>query len=193
MVRFAAVLALILGIAAAWYGPSSVLAAEKAAVVGVVDVQVILREAAAMKSIQKQVEQKRGQFQTEISAQEKRLRDLEQELKRQQSILAADVFETKRRDFEAQVGAVQRDVQERRRVLDQAYNDGLKAVQKELTAIIAAIAKERGFNLVLPSMQTLYSDATMAVTDETLKRLNQRLPDVALKFNTAAGTKPKQN
>jgi len=192
MVRFAAVLALILGIAVGWYGPSSALAAEKSAVIGVVDVQVILREATAMKSIQKQVEQKRGQFQTEISAQEKRLRDLEQELKRQQSILAADVFETKRRDFEAQVGSVQRDVQERRRVLDQAYNDGLKAVQKELTEIIAAIAKERGFNLVLPSMQTLYSDATMAVTDEALKRLNQRLPDVALKFNTAAGTKPKQ-
>lgn len=192
MVRFATFVALIVGLALAWHGPNPVLAAEKAAVIGVVDVQVILREATAMKSIQKQVEQKRGQFQTEISTQEKRLRDLEQELKRQQSVLAADAFETKRRDFEAQVGAVQRDVQERRRVLDQAYNDGLKAVQKELTAIIAAIAKERGFNLVIPSIQALYSDASLAVTEEALTRLNQKLPDVALKFNTAAGTKPKQ-
>lgn len=156
------------------------------AVIGVVDVQVILRDSTAMKSIQNQVETKRGQFQTEITGQEKKLRDQEQELKRQQSVLAADAFEAKRRDFEAQVASVQRDVQERRRVLDQAYGDGLKVVQKELTEIIAGIAKERGFTLVLPVGQTLYAEATLAVTDEALKRLNKKLPDVPLQFGAAS-------
>ncbi len=165
--------------------------AAKPAVVGVVDVQVILRDSTAMKSVQSQVEEKRGLYQTEITGQEKRLRDQEQELKRQQSVLAADAFEVKRRDFEAQVGAVQRDVQERRRVLDKSYGDGLKIVQKELTAIIAGIAKERGFTLVLQTGQTLYSEPSLAITDEALKRLNKKLPDVTLEF-AAPAAKPKQ-
>lgn len=164
-------------------------AASKPAIVAVVDVQIILREATAMKSIQKQVEQKRSQFQSEISGQEKRLRDQEQELKRQQSVLAADAFEAKRRDFEAQVASVQRDVQERRKVLDQAYGDGLKAVQKELQDVLAQLAKERGYTLVIPTGQLLYADGSMAITDEALKRLNKELPDVALQFNTASKSK----
>lgn len=166
-------------------------AAGKPAVIAVVDVQIILREATAMKSIQKQVETKRSQFQGEISGQEKKLRDQEQELKRQQSVLAADAFEAKRRDFEAQVTAVQRDVQERRKVLDQAYGEGLKVVQKELTQVLAEISKEQGFTHVIPTNQLLYADGSSAITEEALKRLNKKLPDVALKFNAAAKPKKK--
>ena len=154
------------------------------AVIGVVDVQAVLRESTAMKSIQNQVEKKRGEFQGEVSGEEKRLREMEQELKRQQSVLAADAFAVKRRDFEAQVTAVQRQVQERRRVLDQAYGEGLRVVQKELAGIIATIAEESGFTLVLPQTQTLYSKPGQAVTDDVLSRLNKNLPDVSLSFKT---------
>ncbi len=189
MARFAAVVAFLF---VAMWGLHGGLAADAVgpAVVGVVDVQTILRDSTAMKSIQSQVEEKRGLYQNDISGQEKRLRDQEQELKRQQPVLAADAFEAKRRDFEAQVSAVQRDMQERRKVLDQAYGEGLKVVQKELTAIIAGIAKERGFTLVLPAGQTLYAEPALAITDEALKRLNKKLPNVPLQF-AALGAKSK--
>ncbi len=185
---FAFLVAVLLGVQ---FGGGTASAAAAPAVIGVVDVQVILRDSTAMKAIQSQVEEKRGQYQTDISGQEKRLREQEQELKRQQSVLAADAFEAKRRDFEAQVAAVQRDVQERRRTLDQAYGEGLKVVQKELTAIIAALAKERGFTLVLPTGQTLYAEPALAITDEALKRLNKKLTTVTLQF-TAPAAKSKQ-
>ena len=156
------------------------------AVIAVVDVQDILRQSTAMTSIQNQVEKKRSEFQGEVSAQEKRLRDQEQELKRQQSVLAADAFETKRRDFESQVAAVQRQVQERRRVLDHAYGEGLKAVQQELANIIAGMAKQRGFTLVLPEGQTLFAQPSLAITGEVLAQLNKSLPSVKLDFSAPA-------
>jgi len=194
MFRFTMLPAVVaLALAALLFGGTPVPAAEaanKPAIVAVVDVQIILGEATAMKSIQKQVEEKRSQFQIEISSQEKRLRDQEQELKSQRSELAANAFEAKQRDFEAQVASVQRDVQERRKVLDQAYGDGLKAVQKELQEVLAKLAKERGYTLVIPTAQLLYADGSIAITDEALKRLNKALPDVALQFNTAS--KPKK-
>lgn len=157
-------------------------AATRATVIGVVDVQVILRDSVAMKSIQTQVEEKRRQYQNDISDKEKSLRDQEQELKRQQSVLAADAFEAKRRDFEMHVAVVQREVQERRRILDQTYGEGLKVVQKELTAIIAELAKERGFTIVLPAGQTLYAEPSLAITDEALTRLNKKMTNVPLQF-----------
>ncbi len=190
MARLVAALAFLFVVMCGVQGGMAADAANPA-VVGTLDVQVILRDSLAMKSIKTQVEEKRGAYQSEISGQEKRLRDQEQELKRQQSVLAADAFEAKRRDFEAQVSAVQRDVQERRKVLDQAYGDGLKKVQEELKAVIAGIAKERGLTLVLPAEQTLYADPTLNITDEALKRLNKKLASVTLNF-AAPSAKSKQ-
>jgi Skp family chaperone for outer membrane proteins len=189
MVRFATPLVAVAFLlsAVALGAPGAAMAADQPpAVVAVVDVQDILRQSTAMTSIQNQVEKKRSEFQGEVSAQEKRLRDQEQELKRQQSVLAADAFETKRRDFEAQVTAVQRQVQERRRVLDQAYGKGLRAVQQELANIIAGVAKKRGLTLVLPAGQTLFADPALAITGEVLAQLNKNLPSVTLDFSAPA-------
>ena len=69
--------------------PRGALAELPASVVAVVDVQFILQEAAASKSIQKQLEAQRETYQNEISKQEDRLRAVEQELNRQRANLSA--------------------------------------------------------------------------------------------------------
>jgi len=57
--------------------PRNALAELPASVVAVVDVQFILQEAVASKSIQKQLEAQRETYQNEISKQEDRLRAVE--------------------------------------------------------------------------------------------------------------------
>src|SRR6202012_2065796 len=58
----------------------------------VVDVQRILDESLAAKSVQKQLESNRSKFQTEISKEENDLRQAEQELNKAHDQLTADAY-----------------------------------------------------------------------------------------------------
>ena len=151
-------------------------------VVGVVEVQTIMREAKAAKSIQSQLEEKRSQYQSELSSEESRLRDMESELERQRSVLSPEAYAERRRQFESQVAVVQRTVQDRRRQLDQAYAGGVRQLQAELTDIISAVAKERGITLVLPDTQTLFVDKGLSISQEVLARLDDRVSEIKLEF-----------
>jgi len=156
----------------------------KPVVVGVVAVQAVMKRALATRSIQDQIELRRNSYQTEISNEETRLRQLEVELTRQQSVLAPDAFAQRRQEFEKQVAAVQRSVQERRRGLEKAYADGVRKLQLELTRIIGAIAQERGIDIVVPRSQILFAVDELSLSDEALKRLDASMPELTLDFSS---------
>jgi len=152
------------------------------AVIAVVEIQSIMRDAAAAKSIKAQIEGKRTEYQVKISSEEARLRELEQELARQRSVLSPEAYAKRRREFEGDVAAVQRIVVDRRRELDQAYAGGVRQLQVEISNIIAEISAERGIFLVVPEAQTLFVDNNLRISHEVLRRLDERLPDITLKF-----------
>src|SRR3954469_873532 len=144
--------------------PRAALAELPAVVVAVVDVQFILQEAAASKSIQKQLEAQRDTYQNEISKQEDRLRAVEQELNRQRSALPPDAFGQKRREFEQQVADVQRTVQARKRVLDQAFNDSMAKVRDAVLQTVTEVAGEQKATLVLAKQQVVLAEKSLDLT-----------------------------
>ncbi|MFB3101910.1 MAG: OmpH family outer membrane protein [Alphaproteobacteria bacterium] len=146
--------------------------------IAILEFQRIMLESAAAIDIKVQVDQRRLVYQNEITKQEQVLRAAEQELARQATILAPDALAQKRREFEGRVAEVQTGMQARKRELDQAFAYGMNEVQRTLTMIIAALAKERGFNLVLPHAQIVFSDSSLNITDDALRRLNAQLPSV---------------
>jgi|tagenome__1003787_1003787.scaffolds.fasta_scaffold20324486_2 outer membrane protein len=158
--------------------PRAALAELPAVVVAVVDVQFILQEAAASKSIQKQLEAQRDTYQNEISRQEDRLRAVEQELNRQRSALPPDAFGQKRREFEQQVADVQRTVQARKRVLDQAFNDSMAKVRDAVLQIVTEVAGEQKATLVLAKQQVVLAEKSLDLTSAVLDRVNSKLPTV---------------
>ncbi len=157
----------------------------KAPVVAVVDVQRVMQESIASKAIQKTIESQRDAYQKEIQALEDKLQSAENELRKQQTVLAADAFAAKRRDFEKQVADVQRTVQTRKRSLDTAFNDAMGQVQKVMLDNVQAIADERGVNMVVPRNLLVLFSSNLDVTDAVLERLNKQLPSVTV-------TVPKQ-
>jgi Skp family chaperone for outer membrane proteins len=151
-----------------------------ATVAAVIDYQRILRDAAAARSIRKQIETRRKAYQSEISQEEQRLHEADKEFARQRSLLTPEAFAEKRRAFEEDVGEVQRLVQQRRRELDQVAEAALNEVKTALIDIVTGIAEERGFNLVLPSSEVLFFARKIDLTEEVLAKLDARLPDVTV-------------
>ena len=147
-------------------------------VAAVIDYQRILREAAAARSIRGQIEVRRKTYQEEISKEEQRLHEADKEFAKQRSLLTAEAFTEKRREFEQDVAEVQRLVQERRRELDNVAAVALNQVKEALIEVVTSIADERGFNLVLPSSEVLFFARRIDLTEEVLAKLDSRLPEV---------------
>ena len=146
--------------------------------IAVLGVQRVLFECAAAIDIKAQVDQRRQRYQEERNKQEQELRALIQELQSQSTILAPEALARKRREFENRVTEMEQVTKTHKRELDQAYDYGMKEVRSTLTTIIAELAKERGFNLVLPQATLVISNSVLNITDEVLSRLNVRLPSV---------------
>lgn len=146
--------------------------------IAVVDVQGIMRAAKAARAIHEQIESRRSTYQEEVAAEEKRLRLAEQDLAQQRAVLAPDAYQQKVREFQAKVAEVQRQVQMRKRELDEGFAAAMNEVRKSLVAVVAEIAEQRGIKLVLFKSQIVIAEKSLDVSDETLQRLNERLPTV---------------
>ncbi len=99
---------------------------------------------------------------------------------RQSTILSAEVFAQKKRELEEQVGALQREIQEKRRALDKVFAEGMKEVQATLVDITRDIAKARQADLVLQRATVVYVRPEMEITEEALQKLNASLASVSL-------------
>jgi Skp family chaperone for outer membrane proteins len=152
------------------------------AVVAVIDLQRILQESLAAKSVQKQLEVQRGKFQTEIEGEENNLRKAEQELGKSRDQLAADIYADREQQLRQKFLTVERHVQSRRKLLDQASTDAMNTVRSGLLDIVNKLATSRGVNLVLVKQQALWLDKPLDMTDEVLKQLDKQLPTVTVKI-----------
>lgn len=148
-----------------------------------VNIQRVMADSTAAKSVREQLESKQKAFQAELSAKENALQKEDQELGKQRSVLSKDAFEAKARAFRAKASDAQKEVQSKKALLDGAFEQSINEIQKVVTTIITDLAKEKGFIIAIPTSQILYADSKLDISDEVLKRLNEKLPKVDVKFN----------
>lgn len=151
-----------------------------AAVVAFVDVQWILSRSAAARDVQAQIEKQGQRYQAEHAAWEAELRAADQNLAGQRAILSSEAFAQKRRELQVRVAEAQRTAQRRKKGLDRAYAVGMGQVREAMVAVIGELARERGVNLVLVRGPILFADNSLNLSEEVLRRLNERVPSVTL-------------
>jgi Skp family chaperone for outer membrane proteins len=153
--------------------------------IGVIDVQKILRDSKAAKSIRPEFDKMRKAFQKQVSEQEQQLRQAEQELTRQRAILAPEAFSQKRRSFSEEARRAQNSVKERRRQLDRAFKDTKNEILKNLVMVARQVSEAKKLNMLLEKRFVFLSAKTMDVTNEVIARLDKRLPKLAVKLGKA--------
>jgi len=158
--------------------------------VAVIDVQLILSTSLAMKNVRDQLETQRKIFQVSIAAEERKLRAAGQQLARQRGVLSPQALARRGQQLRNRVTLFQRRFQARRREIDQGFAATLREFEKELKAVVAEIAKERGYTVVLDRRQTPFAKPELMITTETLTRLNKRLPVLKLKLPKKPKAKP---
>ncbi|KZC97723.1 MULTISPECIES: OmpH family outer membrane protein [unclassified Thalassospira] len=148
----------------------------------IVDFAGIMREASAMQDARKQIRDRQVAYQKEIETREQGLREEEKQLAQQRTLLAADVFQEKQKQFQQKVADFQKFAQARSRVLDQALAEAQSKFSQALNEIIGSIAEERGANLVLHRGQAVLFATTMDATKEVFDRANAEVPTITVEF-----------
>ena len=161
-------------------GEAAAVEQQAPAFIGIIDVQRILSEAAAARSVREQVEGFRSTYLAELTSEEDRLREEEQELGRQRAILSAEALAERERAFRTRVAEVQQRAQTISRQLENSFGRAMNRVRQAMLPIFADLTRERGINIIVAKSQILFAVRSLEITDEVLLRLDAALPDVVI-------------
>lgn len=161
---------------------ASPLAAQAEGAIAVLNIQEIMRESLAAKSVKETLEGQQKSFQAEMSKKEQDLQKKEKDLSQQKSVLSPEEFEKRVKDFRTQATSAQKEVQAKKAKLDKAFADALGEIQKAVVDIVGEQAKAKKLDAVFPTSQLLFAAPSLDITADVLAQLNKRLPKVQVKF-----------
>ena len=148
--------------------------------IAVVDMTFVLQNSAAAISLRAQIEKIRASFQQEVNDKQEEIDKLDQSLARERPGLSEDAFQQRMRGLRLKVANHQSDVQERQSKLDGVFRGASQKVSAAIEKIVDQIIKERKFSVLLPRASIIGTPAVPDITKEILKRLNKRMPSVAV-------------
>ena len=168
---------------AAWPGRVSAQAMPKS-IIAVIDFQRVARESKAGKDVRTQVDKQHAAFQIEIKAMQAELEKVRKDLTKQQTVLAPEALNQKRKEYQTRAEQMQRGVQVRKRQLDQIFVDGMRQIELALVEVLKELAKERNINMIINAARgqgvVLFADNDIVITEEARSRLDKRLPSLTL-------------
>lgn len=150
--------------------------------IAVIDVQKILIQSNASKNIEEQIAAYKEKVLNELTRQEQSLRDDEKRLTEEKPSLSKEAFAEKAKKLEEKFVEIGSLTQSKKRVLDKVSSRSLDQVREKLYEIVQAIAKEKGYNLVITKQNVVVGEQSIDITDDALKLLNEDLPSVPLDF-----------
>ncbi len=148
--------------------------------IAMVDVDRILAESKAAKSLQAQIQAKKDTFQKEFAAKEKELKTTETGLLAEQGKIPAEDFNKKRKAYEEKIIETQKLFKKRRNSLDEGLNKAMQELRKNIVEASAGIADEKGYDIVLTRESVLLAEKSLDITDDVLKALDAKLADIKL-------------
>lgn len=153
--------------------------------IAVADVQTVMGTSKAGKSIQEQIAKQRDSFKDEFGKLEKELADTQKKLAEQKDMKPEEAA-AKQKEFETKLRDANGLVQQRRQSLEKAASEAMNTLRREIVKVVAGIAQEEKYDLVLSSQNVIVSQDSMDITERVLKQLDKDFPDVKLQLESAA-------
>ena len=87
-----------------------------------------------------------------------------------------------RGEFEKKILETRKLVQERQISLEKAANKSLQTLRGEIFKIVADIAEEDGFTLVMSRQNVVLAEKSIDITERVMKRLNKSVKKIELEI-----------
>ena len=142
--------------------------------IGSVDIQKALNTCEAGKAAAAKLNKSLEDAKRKYEAQGQALQKEQQALERQSTVLDEQVFKDKVRDFQGKARDWDRFRKDIETDIRQQHNEIVDKISKEIIGITEQVGKEGGFTLVVERSLVPYIDPSLDITDEVIKRYNQK-------------------
>jgi outer membrane protein len=149
-------------------------------VIGVVDPQRILQETDKGQQLSDTLNAFMKDRQALVELEQKELRNLENALRAQMTVLSQSARELKEEQFRQKMAAYQQKVADLNREVQEKQLELQSKFRREVGEVVAQIANDRNLGLVLehgPSSGTLYYQESWDISTEVIQALNQMSDD----------------
>ncbi|MBL8667223.1 MAG: OmpH family outer membrane protein [Rhodospirillales bacterium] len=148
--------------------------------IAVLDIERVRRSAAAVQAIRIQLGTYLDVYRAATQREEQEIRTAQDELAGKRGELSPEGYADERHKLEGRLVEAQGRVQQRRQALERVNMEAMDQVKQTLESIISEIARERNLTVILRKDQVVYVVPPLEITDEVLRRLDQRLPTVTI-------------
>ncbi|MCB1681614.1 MAG: OmpH family outer membrane protein [Alphaproteobacteria bacterium] len=146
--------------------------------IAVVDIEALMSDSTAAKSIKQQVETNRKKFETEMEGLEKQLRDSLEKLKAESKDLSKEDLEKKAQEFEEKRFEARKTLKSRIASLNKGSAEAMNTLTSSIFKVCAKLADEKKYDLIITRNNVIVGAKSLDITPEVMKRLNDTLPDV---------------
>lgn len=154
--------------------------------IGLIDLDSVLRTSQGTARVRELLDAQRQLFQEEFAARETALQETELRLIAQREVLSQEEFASQLSIFEAEVAHIQKEIQYRREAIDIAFQDAQENMRRIALEIVADVASELRLDFVLERDSALIFVPRLNISDEVLRRLDERTKDVRIEVTTTA-------
>ena len=150
--------------------------------IGLADLSGVLRAADANVKVRDILDVQRQKFQSEFSKVETELQQIERDLMSKRELLSVEEYDKQIKAFQARVTRLQQDIQKQRQSIDNAYQKAQSDIRTEAISVITEIASELQLDLVLQRDSSLIFLPHLNISEEVLKRLNERTKNARIEI-----------
>ena len=154
--------------------------------VGIIDLGEVLRQSQATSNVRVLLDEKRAEFQEQFAAREVDLLSREKSLKGKRGVMSKEAYDEEVRLFQDEVATIQREIQQKRKSLDNAFQQAQDKLRNVAVEIVGEIAKELKLDLVVSRNNVLVFRNQLDLTQIVLERLNERTKDARLEVKEVA-------
>ncbi|MAB13979.1 OmpH family outer membrane protein [Parvibaculum sp.] len=156
-------------------------ATAKPAVILIVNTEQLFAQSKVGQSIRKQAQAQAEALQAENQKQSKKMEAEAKKLGDQRALLSQGEFQKKVEALQKKDRQLQKTMQEKGQAFQLGTQQARAKVQAALRPIFVDIMKERGGTVLLDQSVVLAGGVDLDITQEALKRLNEKLSDVKVK------------
>ncbi len=150
--------------------------------IAILDLEKIIKDSKAMRDIQAKVNKKQDEYQKEVSKKQSDLESEQKTIEGKKSVLSKDGFEKEVQKFEKKVDDLKTYVDRKQNSLKKASMESMSKVNEIIKDIIAEIAKDKNYNVIIPASQTVFFEDGLDISEEVLKKLDKKITKVEVKF-----------
>ena len=142
----------------------------------VVDMQTVLRDAAAASALRAIEAEERIALRRRLDQLTEAFRLEEEAIAREREDMAPEAFDVRVRDFDQRVRAARQDAQESSVAFQNRFAEAFGALEKEVVPVIAQLMRERGATVALDRRSVLVAADGADLTAEVIRRLDATVP-----------------